>query len=452
MQSANQKVKKENRIDSSAIIVEGSKPLRGEVKLSGAKNSGFKLLVAALLSDENSQISNLPEITDLLLTTNIIKELGGNISLDGKVAKVSGSNLRTYKIPNKFSDMSRANIYFVGPLIHRFGKVFIPLLGGCDIGARPLNRHMQGFRALGIKVEDKKDGWYLQGHPKGGHYKFPKVTHGGTETLILASVLASGTTILDNAALEPEIDDIISFLNSLGAKIQRKPRRRIIIEGVDKLHGSSYTCMPDRNEAVTYAVAALATKGDIFVKGARASDLAIFLQKVSEAGGSFHIEKDGIRFKYNQLLSSTNITTKAHPGFMTDWQSLWTILMTQANGISTVKETIFENRFQHISFLMQMGANISFFNPKVINKEKYYDFNISDDSPKYFHAIKIKGPTPLQSVQAKIPDLRGGATILLASLVAEGQSRLENADIIKRGYSDFVSNFRKIGAKIEGVS
>lgn len=435
---------------SSIIYVSGNKKLSGEVTLSGAKNSGFKLLIAALLSDEESTISNLSDITDLHSTIEIIQALGGKIEfVDKHTVRLSGAGLKTWAIPEKFEGLSRAAIYFVGPLLAKFGRAAIPMLGGCNIGKRPVDRHLEGFQTLGTKVTHKGNEILFSGKIKGGTFCFPKPTHGGTDTLLIASALSQGETILENVGLEPEIDDLINLLNLMGAKITRTLNRMIVIQGVKELHGTKFCCMSDRNEAVTFAVAALATKGDIFIKDANEQVLKAFLKKVEEAGGGIAKVDGGIRFFYKGPLRATRVVTKPHPGFMTDWQALWATLMTQAEGKSVIHETVFENRFKYAFTLKDLGADITFFNPKVSKKEKVYSFNIEDDIPGNNHAIKIKGPTPLQGIHAKVPDLRSGATFLLASLAARGESVIENAVIIERGYENLVEKFQKLGASIK---
>lgn len=432
------------------LNIKGGSKLSGEVSLNGAKNSGFKLMIAGLLSDEPSEITNFSKIGDIQSTAQIIKELGGEVVF-GKnhILKVFGGDIEKNELSEKTGRLSRASTYFVGPLLRKFGKAVIPVPGGCKIGRRPLDRHLEGFRALGASCRQYGDYCLITAKKlKGARYCFEKNTHGGTDVMIIASVLASGETVLENAAQEPEVDDLINFLNSMGAKIKRLPDRKIVISGVDNLRGTSFKVMPDRNEAVTFACAALITKGDIFVHDANPNHIKAFLTKVDECGGRYEIKKRGIRFFWRQPIQATKIKTQPHPGFMTDWQALWTVLMTQASGISTVNETIYENRFGYVSDLVKMGAKISLFNPRLKNPEKFYNFNWQDNQKEYFHAAKVFGPTLLRASKFNIIDIRAGATLILAALVAEGATVLESLDHIDRGYEKLDRRLSALGAKI----
>ncbi|MDP3888766.1 MAG: UDP-N-acetylglucosamine 1-carboxyvinyltransferase [bacterium] len=437
----------------SKFIVEGGNKLAGEVKLGGAKNSGFKLMIAALYANEKSQINNFSEIGDVLVTAQIINELGGNVTF-GKNHElwVDGTDLSDFELSKKNGRVSRASTYFVGPLISRFGKAEIPIPGGCPIGQRPLDWHLEGFKALGANVENKGSNYLITADKlHGTRYVFPKNSHGGTDVMIIASVLAEGETILENAACEPEVDDLISFLNKMGAKIKRIEQRTIKIEGVEKLSGTDYRVMPDRNEAVTFGIAAFLTKGDILVKGADKENLKAFLEKVEEAGGGFEFKKEGIRFFYKRGLKSTNIQTSHYPGFMTDWQALWAVLMTQAEGTSIIHETVFEKRFQYLSALSKMGAKVELFNPELTDADNVYNFDLEDDQPDNFHAVKIFGSTPLKGTNLEVTDVRAGATITLAALCASGKSEITGIEHIERGYENLEERLERLGAKITRV-
>jgi UDP-N-acetylglucosamine 1-carboxyvinyltransferase len=282
-------------------------------------------------------------------------------------------------------------------------------------------------------------------------YKFSKNTHTGTETMILAAVLAKGTTILENSAEEPEVDELVTFLNQMGAKIVRKDKRTIVIEGVSKLSGTKFRIGPDRNEIVTFAVAAIVTHGDIFVKDINKNGLEEFLIMLQKAGGGFEEKNNGIRFFYKGLLNPTDVTTSFYPGFMTDWQGPWALLMTKANGVSTIHETVYENRFTYVDELKKMGANIKLYNPQVDNPETVYNFNIKDDEKEFFHAAKITGPTVLHNGILSIADLRAGATLVLAALAAKGESVLFGVEHLDRGYEQFEKKLKTLGANIERV-
>lgn len=435
------------------FLIEGGTSLQGSISLFGAKNSSFKLMIASLLSDDESQIVNIPLIGDVKTTRAVIQSLGGQVKKIGSHAfAVSGRKMTAFKIPSVLGVKSRSAWMFIGPLLARFGQAVLPCPGGDKIGQRPIERHLEGLKAMAVTI-NFKDGFFQAKtrQLQGTTYWFPKNTHTGTETLIMAAVLAKGKTILINAAQEPEIDDLIVFLCKMGAKIKRIKPRTIVIEGVKRLRGASHQVMFDRNEAVTFACAALATKGDILVKNAQSQHLTAFLKKVKTIGAGVDIQNTGIRFFYQKPLEATRIATAPHPGFMTDWQPLWAVLMTQAKGQSVVHETIFESRFGYVSYLQKMGAKIEFFNPVVEDPQGFYNFNLTDDRPDNFHAIRISGPTPLHPAKISIPDIRAGATLLLAALVVQGQTTLVNINPIDRGYEKLDERLRKLGAKIERI-
>ena len=437
----------------SKFLIEGGYPLKGKVSLLGAKNSSFKLMIAGLLSNEESLISNVPQIGDVKVVLEIVGTLGGKIKkINAHSYSVSGQGISFFKIPQILGKKSRSSCMFIGPLLGRFGQAYLPYPGGDKIGRRPIERHLEGLKSMGVEIGDANGFFRAKVKKlKGCSCSFPKNTHTGTEVMMMAAVLAQGKTILKNAAQEPEIDDLISFLNKMGAKIKRVKSRTIEIEGVKKLHGATHRVMFDRNGAVTFACAALATKGDIFVKNAKRKNLTAILEKLKEIGAGVEIKKSGIRFFYQGSLQATDVVTKPHPGFMTDWQSLWTVLMTQAKGRSIVHEAIFENRFGYVPYLQKMGAKIEFFNPKVKNPKGFYNFNLEDDRPDYFHALRIYGPAILKGDIISIPDIRAGATLTLAALTAQGKTVLSNIEHIDRGYENLDGHLRSLGAKIKRV-
>jgi len=434
-------------------IIKGGKPLKGAVRIGGAKNSSFKLMIASLLADTESRLLDISRIGDVEVTKQVIEALGGEVRSPGRgTVFINPKNLKTFKIPMDFGYKSRASIMFAGPLLSRFGKASLPLPGGDNIGKRPVDRHLEGLQALGAKIKHLNGFIDLESKElTGTKYRFEKNTHTGTETLIMAAVLAKGTTILENAALEIEIDDLIDFLNEMGAKIKRLPDRVIKIEGVKSLKGTIHKAIPDRNEAISYACAALATKGDIIIENTHGHHLKPFLDKVEEAGGNYEIGSYGIRFWYTKPLKATNIITQPHPGFMTDWQALWTTLMTQAEGQSEITETIYEYRFAFVEDLIKMGAKIELFNPQIKNPQDFYNFNLHDDQNDNFHAARVLGPTALKGMNLKVPDIRAGATLVLAALIAQGESILTDDGHIQRGYEDLHLRLQALGADIQKV-
>lgn len=436
------------------FLIKGGYPLKGQVSLLGAKNASFKLLIASLLTEKECRLGNVPNIGDVQTVVAIIKALGGRVTQEGEHAYVlNNQNLSSFKIPSNLGQKSRCSSMFIGPLLARFGQVTWPIPGGGDkIGHRPIDRHLEGLNSLGVKIDSRGHLYCANAKKlKGAFYRFPKNTHTGTETLIMTAVLAKGTTVLENAACEPEVDNLIAFLKKMGAKIKRIKPRTIKIEGVQSLGGARHQVIFDRNEAVTFACVALATKGKIFVKNAESQHLTAFLEKLKEVGAGTELESSGIHFFYPKPLKPANVVTGPHPGFMTDWQPLWTVLMTQAEGESVVHETIFENRFDYVPYLQKMGAKIKFFNPEIKNPQALYNFNPEDDRPQYFHALRVFGPTPLKATKIKIPDIRAGATLTLAALAAQGETVLTNIEHLDRGYENLDERLKLLGAKIKRI-
>ena len=434
----------------SSFLVTGGTPLYGSVRIGGAKNASYKLMIASLLADSESRLLNFSHISDVQTVGEIIQELGGGVHRAGERAIfIDPESLSKWTIDPTKGEQGRFSTMFLGPLLARFGRAEVPAPGGDQIGKRPLERHFDGLQALGANITVQNNMYVAttQGL-KGTTYKFEKNTHTGTETLIMAAVKAEGTTILENAAEEPEIDDLIEFLNDMGARVRRRAQRVIEIEGVQKLHGAIHKIMPDRNEAVSYACAAIATKGDVIIENAKAEHLKAFLEKLDEIGAGYDVGQYGIRFYYKGGLRSADITTEIEPGFMTDWQPLWATLATQCVGVSHIHETIMQRRFQYVDELVQMGAQIEKYQPEVTHPEKVYNFNITDDKDSDQHAIAITGPTPLKAGHFKVKDLRHGATLILASMIAEGTSTIEGIEHVDRGYEKLDKRLRSMGAQI----
>lgn len=437
------------------FVIKGGKKLKGEIHLLGSKNVALKVLVAACLTSDDVIIENVPLISDFYIMADIIRHLGGKVKFTDHSVIVSLKKFKSEKIALDKAAEIRTSYMFLAPLLAREKKAIIPNPGGCRIGARPIDRIVDGLKRMGVKIKyESKDGYFHAESPnglKGTNYRFSKNTHTGTETMIMASVLAKGKTILDNAASEPEVDELIGLLTRMGAKIKREGERKIIINGVESLHGAKFIIAPDRNEAVTFAVAAVITEGDIFIKNIKSKGLEEFLEMLKKAGGGFEKKEDGIRFFYKGKLNPTEVMTTFYPGFMTDWQGAWAVLMTKAEGSSTIHETVYENRFTYVDELQKMGADISLYNPQVKNPDKIYNFNVKDDNGKNFHAANIKGPTVLHNGVVDIKDLRAGATLVLAALAASGESVLLDIEHLDRGYEKFDKRLKKLGANIKRV-
>ncbi|HEX7041728.1 MAG TPA: UDP-N-acetylglucosamine 1-carboxyvinyltransferase [Patescibacteria group bacterium] len=436
------------------FVVNGGNKLRGNVKVSGSKNVALKALVAACLTDEKVVIKNIPHISDFYVMVEILKELGGKVEIVDHEAHIQVEKISNHEIPLDKASLARTSVMFISPLLVRVNEAIIPNPGGCRLGARPVDRLIDSVEHLGAKITYHSEDGYFHAKTKGllaTDYTFSKNTHTGTESFILAAVLAKGTTTLKNAAEEPEIDDLIELLNLMGAKIKRTNKREITIIGVDKLHGCEFVISPDRNEVVTFALAAFLTKGDIFVEGARGKDVKEFLQELDKSNCGYEEKDGGMRFFYKGEIKPTRITTKIYPGFMTDWQAPWAVLMTQADGSSFIHETVFENKFGYISDLKKMGAKIEVVKPKIDNPEEIYNFNLEDDNEEFIHAIEIHGPTPLHNAVVTTVDIRAGAAIVLAALVANGESTIFGIEKLDRGYEDFENRLKSLGADIKRV-
>lgn len=434
------------------FIVTGGKPLKGTTIVSGAKNVALKALVAACLTEDEVIINNVPLIADFFVMVEIIKKLGAHVTIKDHTASIRVKKFVHSEISLEDAAKARVSAMLIAPLLARKKETIIPNPGGCRLGARPIDRIIGGINTMSVDVTYHSEDGYFHAKTnglKGTEYTFEKNTHTGTETLILAAVLAEGKTILYNAAEEPEIDELIALLNDMGARVIRSGDRVITIEGVTKLHGATCTILPDRNEIVTFAIAALITHGDISVKDAKKAKIDAFIDKVKEIGGKAEIKGNDIRFYTDGPLVACDITTSVYPGFMTDWQAPWAVLMTQATGVSIVHETVFENKMGYVYELKKMGAHASLFNPVIENSEKVYNFNLSDDKPEYFHAVKITGPVKLHNAIVKMIDIRAGAAVVLAALAADGTSTIFGIDKLERGYENFDKRLENLGAKIK---
>ncbi len=434
-------------------MVHGGTPLRGEIAVAGAKNVALKAFASAILTDEEVVIHNVPLIADVHCMLDVLTSLGIKVDINGHTVRIQSKSLKSTTVPLDVGARLRTSSLVAGPLLARYGAARIPNPGGCRIGARPIDRHIRGLAEMGAEISYHPDDgyFYLRADTlHGAGFEFEKNTHTGTEALILAAVLAEGETVLKNAAAEVEVDDLISLLTGMGATIKRTKEREIVIYGVKKLHGVEYSLMPDRNEEVTFALAAAVTSGDVLVHHSRRAHLGAFLEAFSSAGGQYEaVDASTTRYRQIGPIKPTDIVTLPHPGFMTDWQAPWALYMTQANGISTMHETVFESRFSYVSELRKMGAQIEYYDPPVKNPEIYYNFNWSDRRSGYHQGIRITGPTPLHDAVVEIDDLRAGATVLLAALTAGGTSYIHGVEQIDRGYENIEERLRKLGARIE---
>jgi len=430
----------------SQITVHGGKPLIGRVDVKGAKNLVTKAMVAALLGETASVLKDVPFISDVEIVSRLLQlhgvsiqhDVDGTMTLDPtKVASAQMADIDAH------AGSSRIPILFCGPLLHRLGEAFIPGLGGCHIGDRPIDFHFEVLRNFGAVIEELDNGTRLSA-PKGLHgakIKLPYPSVGATEQVLLTATRAQGLTELSGAAIEPEIMDLIAILQKMGAIISVDTDRVIRIEGVKELKGYTHRAIFDRNEAASWACAALATHGDIFVGGARQQDMTTFLNVFRKVGGAFEIEDDGIRFFHpGGDLKPVVLETDVHPGFMTDWQQPLVVALTQAKGLSIIHETVYENRFGFTDALVQMGAQIQ------IYRECLGGTACRFGQRNFNHSAVISGPTPLHAADIRVPDLRGGFSHMVAALAAKGTSHVTNVQLISRGYEHFLQKLTDLGA------
>ncbi|MGO1522603.1 MAG: UDP-N-acetylglucosamine 1-carboxyvinyltransferase [Nesterenkonia sp.] len=432
------------------LTIRGGKPLQGEVHVRGAKNLVPKAMVASLLGSETSEMRNVPEIKDVEIVTNLLTIHGVKVERDPEAGIMRLDPRETYSAEHAEIDAyagdSRIPILFCGPLMHKNGEAFIPDLGGCRIGDRPINYHLEVLRTFGAVVDKQVSGIHISA-PKGlrgAKLELPFPSVGATEQVLLTAVLAEGITELKNAAVEPEIHDLIAILQQMGALITVYTDRTIRIEGVSKLSGYRHRAIPDRNETASWASAALVTEGDIYVRGAAQRDLTAFLNIYRKIGGEFEVDDEGMRFWHgSKPLQPLVLETDVHPGFMTDWQQPMVVALTQAQGVSIIHETVYENRFGFTQALQRMGASIQ------LHRECLGSTPCRFGQRNFLHSAVISGPSELTGTDIDIPDLRGGFSHLIAALAAKGTSQVTGIEIIARGYEHFIDKITGLGADIE---
>lgn len=426
------------------FIIKGGKPLFGEVTISGAKNAASKMMVTSLLTDEPCIFENVPTIGEIDIIVEFLKNIGSEIDIAGSTVKIATPTIKNNRVLT-LTRRNRIPILALGPLLARTGEAEVPILGGDKIGARPVDIHLEGLAKLGAQIQITKESYHAWA-PNGLtgaeiELRFPSV--GATENIMLAAVLAKGKTVIKNAALEPEILEMMKMLQKMGAIVELCPPRTITIEGVEKLYGVTHRTVADRNEAVSMACLAIATNGRILLKSAVQEHLITFLNAVRRLGGEYEVTNDGIAFwKAATDLKQLEIRTDVHPGFMTDWQQPLAVLLTQANGISTIHETIYEDRFAYAMDLNEMGAKI-----KVTTECPPNDPCRLQGKGAYHFAV-IDGPTTLSSKNLTVRDLRSGMVDILAALVANGTSEVEGVEEIDRGYERIDERLRQLGADI----
>lgn len=414
------------------FLIRGGRPLHGTIEISGAKNSALPCLAATLLTGESVTLHNVPYVKDLITQRRLLEDLGATVLTPAlRTHVVTANHIETFEAPYELVKTMRASVLALGPLLGRFGKAKVSLPGGCAIGTRPIDLHLRAFEHLGATVSlESGDVVAIApgGRLKGAEIDFEKVTVTGTENVMMAAALAKGTTIIGNAAREPEVEDLAELMNKMGAKIGGAGTDVITIEGVDAMHGAEHTIIPDRIETGTFIVAAAITKGELEIRNCRADHLSAVIEKLREAGVEIE-EIDSttliVRRSANGL-SARDVTTEPHPFFPTDMQAQYMALMTQAVGTSTITETIFENRFMHASEMVRMGADIHITGNKAI----------------------VSGPKQLTGARVLASDLRASASLVLAGLCADGETLIDRVYHIDRGYETIVRKLRSLGADI----
>lgn len=410
------------------LEIKGNKELKGTIRISGAKNSAVALIPAAILSDEETTIYNVPNITDIDALSEILEYLGADVTREEETIKIDSRKIENKPISEEHSTKLRASYYFLGALLSKYKKAEMYFPGGCSIGERPINLHLKGFEALGATITANGNCYKIEAKElKGARIYLDIASVGATINIMLAATKAIGKTVIDNAAKEPEIVNVATLLNNMGAKIKGAGTSSITIEGVEKLHGCFHEVIPDRIEAGTYIIAGALCGKDLRIENIIPKHIESLTSKLKDMNVPLEIGNDYVVVSSIEKYLPTKIKTLIYPGFPTDLQQPLTILMTQAEGVSKVEETIWENRFMHIPYLNKMGCNIE----------------VEDDT-----AI-IHGKTPLKGADIKATDLRAGAAMVLAGLIAEGTTTIENVDHILRGYENIVQKLTNVGANIE---
>ena len=418
-------------IDLENFVIEGGHELFGEVNISGAKNAAVAIIPAAILANDIVRIENIPKISDVSFIIKILDSMGANVKLvNADTIEIDSRNITNKSVPSELTSHFRASYYLIGALLGRYKSAEVALPGGCDFGVRPIDLHQKGFEMLGAEV-DIVDAMVRAKADKlvGASIYMDNVSVGATINIMLAAVLARGLTVIENAAKEPHIVDVANFLNSRGADVRGAGTDVIKIRGVEKLHGCTYSIIPDQIEAGTYMLAAAACGGDVFVKNVIPKHLESITAKLIEAGAEVIEYDDAVRVTRFKPLNKCNVKTMPHPGFPTDMQPQMAVLLSIANGTSLLSESVWDNRFQYVSQLTRMGANI------------YVDGKLA----------VIEGVKELSGVKVRATDLRAGAALIIAGLIAKGETVIEDIQYIDRGYEDVIEKFSNLGAVIRRV-
>jgi len=420
------------------FVITGGAELHGEVNIAGAKNAVLKQMAAAALTDAPVILHNVPKISDVAILRELMSDIGFDVRRsNGDALEIHATDAPWPFVPLEAALKMRASFILLGPMLARFGRVILPNPGGDRIGRRPVDYHVAAMEQMGASIV-YRNGYYFASAPpdglRGASVTFPTVSVMGTENVILAATIARGTTVIDNAALEPEVDDLITLLRAMGARIERSAERRIEIEGVDRLGGAEHRVLGDRLEAETFAIAAAITRGDVLLRGIDPSHLGAFLEVCDRMGVRYEADPAARTLRVlggsSGSLRAVDVRTDPYPGFATDFQAPLSVLMTQAEGVSSIHETIFEDRLDHTRELMKMGAQI-----ELVDERR----------------ARITGPSALRGAEVGIADLRAGATLILAALIAEGTSVVSGIEHVDRGYEQIEAKLVAIGARINRI-
>jgi UDP-N-acetylglucosamine 1-carboxyvinyltransferase len=431
-----------------AWSVSPSGPLRGDVFIRGSKNAVTKHMVAAVLGEGPSVIRQVPEVGDVAITANILRSLGVAVDHDeaAGVITVEPHGGVTTEVSLEFSGLNRIPILLLGPLLHRTGEAFVPLVGGDRIGRRPIDFHIDALRALGAEIDVRADGIAAKASKlRGAKIELPYPSVGATETVLLTAALAEGRTVLRNAATEPEVIELALFLQRMGARIELSPGRKFTIDGVETLKGAATTLAGDRNEAFSYLVAGLITKGEVRVHGCAQDRLVTAITTLHRMGAVFDITDDYIQASAPHGLRPAAVQTDTHPGFMTDWQTPLVVLFTQADGMSVLHETVYEDRLVYVPALKEMGAEIELFSTCLGGEScRFHDTNAQ-------HSAVVKGVSKLRGARVQVPDVRAGFSSVIAAAIADGPSVLGGIHHLERGYHRPLEQFADLGLPIDVV-
>jgi len=431
--------------------INGQQPLDGEISVNGAKNAALKFIAASLMFDGPVTLTNVPNIEDVRRMLSIIAELGATVAYEPEknYVRIDPCTVTNFEITEEMAKKIRTSIMLVGPLLWRFGKACIGYPGGCVIGRRPIDLYLKGYQRFGAELRVDGDTFeFVAPELHGMTFIFPVISVVATETFMLMASRVSGTTVLKNAAQEPEIDDLIDFLNEGGARISRNGSI-ITIVGVATLSQSKpYTIAPDKIEAATYAVLGIASGGDVTVSSIPEHFIKSFNETLIKIGAGVEDKGNGAWRYFHQPMIATDIETGPYPEFVTDWQPLMAVLLTQAKGVSTIHERIFENRFSYMEELRKLGAKISYIEKDIPDPDTHYHFNF-DPEKEYQQTIQIQGMHKLHGAVLNVSDLRAGATLAIAALISKGQSYIHGIHHLQRGYEHFVEKVKALGGDIQ---